>query len=340
MCLRLNKNRQTLCQLAETGQVASFEELEALMFNFENVLKGLGLAIKSGSDLEGACCSILEVLGKNRDKSIRKSGEDIRQVFTEALGLWIFIQKIVRHQKHPSLKTFVPHLELLNRGTVGQNKRLRACEDAANKIFELLFALVLLDLSTDVRLAHPDIEDTSNPDILATLDGNLWGFACKTIYGPSAKTFFASLKKAVDQIQVSGATVGCVMMNLRNAFDYNTFWPILNEEEYRKGGEPVFASYTEPEKVVGPKIWQAVTKKRDDVVNEIEYQNLLNVFSGKKAIPGFLAFCQTVTGKTTQVGPAPTSIITLSLANFGDLKPYVPLFEKMNLALHERAIAL
>jgi hypothetical protein len=333
----MNDNREALRHLAQTGQVAKFEELESLVFAFEEVLKRHGIPIKSGSELEGACCSVLEVLGKNQNKGIRQPREDVRRVFTEVLGIWTFLQKVVRLERHASFRNFVPHLELLNKGTVVQNKRLRACEDATNKIFELLFALVLLDLSADVLLAHPDIEDISNPDILATIDGQRWGFACKTIYGPSAKTFFDNLKKGVDQIEVSAAAVGCVMVNLRNALDHNIFWPILNEEDYRNGSEPIFASYAEPDKVVAPRIWQAVTQKRDDVATDIGYQNVLNVFAGKKAIPGFLAFCQTATGKASSVGPVPSSIITLSLGNFADLQAHLPMFERINRALHERA---
>ena len=136
---------------------------------------------------------------------------------------------------------------------------------------------------------------------------------------------------------MSAATVGCVMTNLRNTFDHNIFWPILNEMEYHNGGEPIYAAYTEPEIQVLPMISEEVKKKRDDVVNEIGHQNVLNIFSGKKAIPGFLAFCQTVTGKFTAVGPAATSIITLSLGNFADLTAYAPIFERMNSALHERS---
>jgi hypothetical protein len=331
----LPSDRNIARQLGRTGQVASFRDLQALVFDFEKVLLRFNIPIEKGSELEGACCSVLEILGKNQNKDIRNPHEDIRHVFTEVLGIWMFLKKVVRLQNHLSFGQFVPHLKLLNEGTVVQNKRLRACQDASNKIFELLFALVILDVSTEVSLAHPNLEDTSNPDILATIDGQLWGFACKTIYGASGKTFFDNLKKGVEQIEVSAAQLGCVVVNLRNLLDHDTYWPILNEAEYRKGAEPIFAAYTNPADVVGPQIWEIVTKKRDQVVKEIGLNNVLNLLVGKKALPAFLAFCQTVTGKASTAGPIPTSIVTLSIGTFGNVQAHHPVFDKMNMALHE-----
>jgi len=322
--------------LRKTGQVASFQDLEKLVYEFEAALSRHGIQIRSGSELEGACCSILEVLTKHQDRTIRNPQEDIRQVFTEVLGIWTFLQKVVRLQNHPSFPSFAPHLNLLNEGTVVQNKRLRASQDAANKIFELLFALVLLDLSPDVALADPDLEDITNPDILAAIDGQRWGFACKVVYGDSGKALFDNLKKAVDQIEVSAATVGCVVVNFRNHIKHEIFWPLLNEAEHRAGAEPVFGTSIDT-RDAGPALCDRVTLKRNQVAQEIELQHVLNMYAGKKALPGFLAFCQTCAGQLSALGPIPSSVSALVLGNFAPCDTYMPIFERMNEGLHERA---
>lgn len=322
--------------LRMTGQVVSLADLEKLVFEFEAVLGRHGIHIESGSELEGACCSIIEVLAKHRDCTIRRPQEDIRQVFTEALGIWIFLQQIVRLQGHPSFPTFAPHLNLLNEGTVVQNKRLRSSQDATNKIFELLFALVLLDLSQDVALADPDLEDTSNPDILATIDGQRWGFACKVVYGDSGKALFDNLKKAAEQIEASAATIGCPVVNFRNHIKHETFWPLLNETEHRAGAEPVFGASIDS-RAAGPALCDQITLKRDQVVAEIELEHVLNMYRGKKALPGFLAFCQTCAGQVTAIGPVPSAITALVLGKFASCDPYMAIFHRMNQALHERA---
>jgi hypothetical protein len=201
----MSTNPNIIQDLGQTGQVASYAEVEQLVFAFEAVLDRFGIPIQSGSEREGACCSVLEVLSKNQNTHIRDPQEDIRHVFTEVLGIWSFLKKIVRLEGHACFSQFVPHLALLNKGTVVQNKRATVCQEATNKIFELLFALVLLDVSDEVILDHPSSAKGDNPDVLATIEGQCWGFACKTIYGASGKTFYDNLKKGVEQIEAASA---------------------------------------------------------------------------------------------------------------------------------------
>lgn len=163
----MDQDSRIIQPLSSTGQVASYAELEKLVFAFEAVLHRFGIPIQPGSELEAACCSVLDVLGKNQNPHICNPQEDVRLVFTEILGIWAFLAKIVRLENHPCFSQFVPHLALLNEGTVGQNKRAAVCQEATNKIFELLFALVLLDVSEEVLLDHPNLANGNNPDVLA-----------------------------------------------------------------------------------------------------------------------------------------------------------------------------
>lgn len=323
--------------LGQTGQTSSFEELEQLVFAFEAVLKRFGIPIQTGSELEGACCSVLEVLGKNQNAQIRDPQEDIRHVFTAVLGIWSFLKKIVRLEGHACFSQFRPHLALLNKGTVVQNTQATVCQEATNKIFELLFALTLLDVSDDVILDHPDLAKGDNPDVLATIDGQCWGFACKTIYSESGKTFYDNLKKGVEQIEAAPkAQVGIVVMNFRNIISHEKCWPIQNEAAYRNGADPIFTACEQPEEFVALQIFKAVTQKRNQVVAEIGLPNVMNLFAGKKALPAFLAFCQTRTGKVSALGPIPMSVTILNVGEFGDVQAHQGVFDKINLALHER----
>ena len=322
--------------LDKTGQVASYAELEKLVLAFEAVLDRFGIPIQPGSELEGACYSVLEVLGKNQNAHICDPQEDIRLVFTEVLGIWSFLKKIIRLEGHTCFSQFVPHLALLNKGTVVQNRRATVCQEATNKIFELLFALVLLDISNEVILDHPDLAKGDNPDVLATIEGQCWGFACKTIYGASGKTFYDNLKKGVEQIEAAPkAQVGIVVMNFRNIISHEECWPILNKAEYLNGAEPIFSAYERPEEFLASQIFKAVTQKHDQVVTEIGLPNVKNLFADKKALPAFLAFCQTRTGKVSAIGPIPMSFNMLCVGQFGDVEAHQGVFEKINLALHE-----
>ena len=317
------------------GQVATFEEIETLVDKFELVLNQHGVTIESGSDLEAACLSVLEVLVKRQELNLRNPHEDIRAILTEVLGIWTFLTKTVRLKDHPNFNQFVPHLKLLNKGTVVQNKRLRAPEEAANKIFELLFAMVLLDVGKDLVLDHPSLGKGDNPDILVTMDNQRWGFACKVVNGLSGKTFFDNLKKGVEQVERSVADIGCVVVNFRNLLDHEAAWPILNPIEYHNGADPVFGASPD-HLIISNELCNQVTQKRNQVIIEIGEQNVTNIFLGKKCISGFLAFCQTCAGKATTSSPVPMSISTLVMANFGDIQNHRLVFDNINLALHER----
>lgn len=51
--------------LDQTGQVVKYPELERLVYEFEAILKRFGIPIQSGSELEKACCSVLEVMSRS-----------------------------------------------------------------------------------------------------------------------------------------------------------------------------------------------------------------------------------------------------------------------------------
>jgi hypothetical protein len=318
------------------GQIESLVDLEQKVIRFKELLSDYGIAIDPNSDLQRLCDAVVIVVGKHLSPNRQDPHEDIRIVFADVLGFWLFLTKILRLREHPNFKTIVPHLALLNQASVAQTKALIFSNDASNKVLELLFALVLLDVGSDIMLDDPNHPTGKNPDVLVTIEKRRWGFACKSLTGRSGKAFFDNLNKAVDQIQNSEAEIGCVAVGFRNLLDHSQYWPMINEEEYRAGAEPIFGAFVEPDQIVGPALFEQVRLKQLQVVEEIGADNVLNVFRGKKALPGFLAFCQTATGTASSAGPIPTSIAILALANFNRADAFTSVFHEMNLALHER----
>ncbi len=316
------------------GQRNTLGNLDKLVDEFDLVLRQHGILITPGSELEAACLSITDLSASHQNPLLRDRCRDTRQLYINALGIWTFLAKIVRLHNKPGFAQFLPHLHLLNKGIVVQNKPLQACEDATNKIFELLFALVLLDIGNDVVLDHPFKSKGDNPDILVTLKGRRWGFACKTVYGKSGKTFFDNLKRGVEQIDNSkSAEVGCVVINFRNLIQHEQIWPV----EYRPYGTLQFKKPDRDRIGIGLDLNKQVTSKQDSLADEIGVQEVLAIFSKGKAIPGFLAYCQSAAGLTNSAGIViPSSILMLILAEFRDSQRYKPVFSEMNEALHER----
>ena len=80
-----------------------------------------------------------------------------------------------------------------------------------------------------------------------------------------------------------------------------------------------------------------VTSKQDDIARDIGVAEVRNIFLKRKAISGFLAYCQTAVGLSNSTGTVvPTSILLLILAEFTELHEYKAAFSEINEALHER----
>lgn len=316
------------------GQRSTLGNLKKLVDEFESALRKHKIEIKRNSNLESACLCITELLDSHLDSQLRNPRRDTRQLYIETFGIWTFITKIVRLHNKSGFAQFIPHLELLNEGTVGQNKTLQNCETESNKIFELLIALVLLDIGSEIALDHPHKSKGNNPDILANINGKRWGFACKTIYGTSGKTFFDNIKSGAEQIENSEAETGCVVINFRNLIDHNSVWPI----KHCSDGTMQFGSVKNEDRDKIPLYLNIlVTSKSEDVAKEIGIHEVRSFFSGKKTVPGFLAFCQSAAGIQNKSGVViPSSILKLTLSPFQDLLVHEAIFSQMNNALHER----
>jgi hypothetical protein len=316
------------------GQRSTLGNLKKLVDEFESALRKHKIEIERNSNLEAACLCVTELLDSHLNPQLRNPRQDTRQLYIETFGLWTFMAKIVRLHNKSGFAQFIPHLELLNEGTIGQNKSLQNCEEESNKIFELLIALVLLDIGNDIALDHPQKSRGDNPDVLVTLNGKRWGFACKTVYGTSGKTFFDNIKSGTEQIENSEAEIGCVVINFRNLIDHNSIWPI----KHRPDDTLQFGSLKNEDRDNIPLYLNIlVSSKSEDVAKEIGVQEVWNFFSGKKTVPGFLAFCQSAAGIQNKSGVViPSSILKLTLSPFRDLSAHEAIFSQMNNALHER----
>ncbi|MCX6995799.1 MAG: hypothetical protein NTV49_01620 [Kiritimatiellaeota bacterium] len=316
------------------GQLASFTDLEVLAFDFERVLKKHGVKISNGTELESAVLAVIDLLGKGLYPGLRDPLQDIRPYFSDILGLWTFMTKIVRLQNHKDFKQLVPHLELLNNGKVVQNQKSLVSDDACNKLFELLLALICMDVGIDLRMDGPQKSVGDNPDVICTIEGRRWGFACKVPFRETPKSLFDNLRKGIDQIEVSPAKIGCVVFNYRNLIDHAGAWPILNEADLANGAEPVFGCHHNP-MAVAADIQKLVDAQQMAMDAEVGRNNVEALFVSKKSIPAFLVFGQTTTGVTSPRGPAPSLIGTFSICPYTDCNVYMPVLRRLNDAMHE-----
>ena len=317
----------------------SFAELEGLVKQFEQVLQKHGIQVKASSVLERICVEILELQSRHRKLIPHEPCSDVRHILRPALGLIDLVRRVVRLAGHPDFRNLVPHLRLMNEGTVVQNVPAPA-DRVSDKIFELLMGLICLEVGQNCLIDHPVNSRGDNPDVLVTLDARRWGFACKVPAPSSASwspiSFFNQLEKGIQQIEDSTAEIGCVVFNLKNIIDHNTLWPVLNPDEFKNGAEPEFGAWRTLETPLA-KLLDLTNRVQHDLITVNSRNQTEALFKGKKAIPGALLFLQTAVSLHTVQGPVPTTLGVFVLMNpFGLCQPYHAVLDRLNDVLHHR----
>lgn len=324
-----------LDDIDEGGVVCSYPELKKLLDPFKKVLHDNGISIKDGSKLSKICDAISDLDKYCKDKEYQKSIGDPKEFFKNILGFWSFLRKIVNLSNHERFSELKPHLELLASEEFKQNEK-KEYNNETNKIFELLFALALFQAGCkDIKLDSPTNSKGNNPDILATWKEERWGFACKTVYSSSEKTFFDNIKKGIDQIQKSEADKGYVVINFRNIIDHS-FWDDKNKTNLNENRKKFYTTWS-LESIV-EKIVPEVSKKEKKIINEIGKENIFKAYRDKKASFGFIAFCSTIAPMALQGQPLPSDICTLILCSFNETTSEDDLcfLSQINEALHDR----
>ena len=160
---------------------SSADSVETLMFEFEDVLRSHGILIHTDSALDRTCLTIMANALKRGQTDLLDPSNDPRLPFAYALGLWQLMMKVVRLRDHPDFPQIVPHLREINNGSFAQNvgAEIRDMNDPTPaKMFELLIALAAMDIGTGLALDHPTKSNGDNPDVMVTIDGTRWAFAC------------------------------------------------------------------------------------------------------------------------------------------------------------------
>ena len=311
----------------------SFAQVQKEVEEFSKILSDFGIDIKQGSPLNEMCLTLLNLEEQRNNPALVDDKEDIRIAMRGALGLHDLIRRVVRLYPRNDFSKLVPHLRLLNSSIVAQN--ISAPGDAvAAKIFELLIGLVCLEAGTNLELDGPVESYGHNPDILVDLDGRRWGFACKVLYGSSAKTMFDRLKEGVRQIEVSPAEIGCTIINLKNQIDHEETWMLATPDDDTTAPRfGAWRSIEEPRKMLSG----LAERRHEELITANGEAAVNSLFAGKKAIPGALLFLQTATALASPHGPVNSTIGIFSLMILGKIEQKtLATLNRLNDAMHHR----
>lgn len=180
-------------------------------------------------------------------------------------------------------------------------------DQASDKLFELFVACLTLRCGTNVEVDDPVRSNGSNPDVLATIGGRRWGFACKALRSLHPEAIIDHIRKGVDQIERSPAELGVVVFSLKEVLDHERYWGIVNPDEWQLGAEPLykcFRSGDEPTEQLKLEA-QLIGRK---IVDSAGKEAIADLFKGKKARPAFLQWANVVAGVVVDGLPHPATL--------------------------------
>jgi len=288
--------------------IISFADANKGVDALEKVLAGFKIKIEPGRLLESIALALHELELKHRSPSLQDDSQDIRSLLRESLGMNHLTQLILRVQGHQDFAELVNHLRLLNECNPLPNETTSVLDQGANKAFELLVACGAMHAgATCVRVDHPDNPVGDNPDVIATFENVVWGFACKVAHSRSGLTLFGNIEKGIDQIEKSIAQRGVVIINAKNLLAHDNYLPILNRTEVLGGAKPIygcFRSYLDATSCLSNEMFGI----GDTVLGEMGHIAFENAFQGKKSVFRFLVYGHTIIGTRIKGAVMPTSL--------------------------------
>lgn len=196
---------------------------------------------------------------------------------------------------------FRKHFSLLNVGSPLQNAPAPPGDPSSDKVLELVIGLALARMGASVELDDPKHAKGDNPDVLAEINGETWGFACKAISGNAPGTLIERIEDGIEQIQVSRATRGIVVLTFKNRFDHDS---LLDDIRFDESGTPVLEP-DQDEQFAVKTLASFVRSRLQAMITHVTQHQVDAVFHGKKALPGVLVVVQTTAILALPAGVAP-----------------------------------
>lgn len=273
----------------------TYGEIENLFYEFEQLLKKQAKIVPSGSKLEQAGLTAMQIVAAYKKEIVHDNKKDCRNEWRRVLSMADILRKILFLQRCPAFNSIWPHiLLLLGNGEIAQNLWSPKEDSHANYVFELYVALLVLPLCTSINVEPPKKSaGGKNPDIITTIQGVPWGIACKVMHSPLAKSMLDRVREGIKQInRCPDIQNGLVVISLKNEIPHDEIWPAMREPGT---GDVIYLS-ANSDRIAVRKL-QAVCKQY-----EIELLNLLGgkdgfraLFQGTKVEPLILVYLCTAT---------------------------------------------
>ena len=103
-----------------------------------------------------------------------------------------------------------------------------------------------------------------------------------------------NLTKGLQQIEVSPASLGLVIVTIKNCIKHDEFWKIENPDDFAAGAEPEYESY--PSLEVAQRKLQEYGEEYRNFLSTVPSEELLHLFENKKTPPEIYLFLNSTCG--------------------------------------------
>ena len=258
-----------------------------------------------GSPLERAAIIALDLAKEAPGRRVADS--DTRDRYADFIGICELAAALRHVRKQGAVDQLLDHLRLLGRSTEkepapepGQVPRPAESvapkfDPVANYVFELLIAAYAMRVGTDVKVdprTPAESEQGRNPDVLVTLRGRRWGFACKVLISANKEAVIEHLRTGIRQIEDSEAETGCVLFSLRAKVNLNALWPVADSADPSVEAKAVDGAWVGLGDAIDELLVAADSVRQSvrDVAEEV-----CALFEGKKSAPGWASYMHGMT---------------------------------------------
>jgi hypothetical protein len=326
-------------QFTDGPEIFTLEEIVKSVFAFEDLIrqKQAPLQLPPGSPIETAALAALEMLETFRRNVPHDTKRDHRNAWRQAIALADILRKVLRVAGHPRFDQIWPHLLLLlGKSNIALNVWNPKEDQDANKVFELYMALVLAPLCSDLELEDPKHSASGkNPDVIASLNGSRWAFACKVMHSPSPNAFIQRVREGIKQIQRSNADKGVVVVSLKNLLPHDEYWTVKREVGI---ADLIYSATIDPAVVTGD-LLAICAGYHGLVIHELlgGPAAFNDLFKDTKAVPAVLLHLCTTVGAMTSGKPTFHYLRMFCSLNADPLPAdLLATMEKLNQSLHGR----
>ncbi len=291
------------------GKLTSLADAAAAIDGLEDLLAALGVAITPGSDLEQGSLAVKYMADYYQKRARGESlppwpGANLRDDIQVALSIHNLAQLILSRRTNPSFANLIPHLRLLASGAAAQTRPAPVIDQASNKLFELNLALACLGSTNGLEMENPDGPTKErNPDVLARMtDQRLWGFPCKVVHGDHPQSIWDAIDKGVNQIEVSKAETGLVVVSFKNKLPHDSLFPTLGTD---RDGDPILGALPSEDLAVAAHA-RFVDNQIRAMVDFVTREEIEKRLAGSKALPAIAVPVETAVAIRTPLGAIPS----------------------------------